>query len=99
MVALAVDREQLRSDVKTVGAYLLLFGIVIGQFGAVLEMIGVTNFLPALGDFIVSGLVLALYAYIWKDEIRLLAEKVCLIPGRLYNRYTVEENAGNSGST
>lgn len=98
MVALAIDREQLRGDLKTGAAYALLFGFAMAYLGTVFEIRGITDFLPAVADKVVAVFFLCFYAYWWRSSIYGLAKTVAALPKRAYDRYTVEENAGTSGS-
>lgn len=98
VIALAIDREQLRDDLKTAAAYTLLFGILVGYMGAVFEIIGITDFLPILADKVVAVLILSVYAYWWRSTLYRIAKTVAALPKRVCDRYTVEENAGGSGT-
>lgn len=98
MIALAIDREQLRSDLKVTAAYFALFVFIAAYLGGIIEVVGAVDFLPVIWDKAIAVFLLIFNVFVWKDEIQMIGAKFCRVPAQAYQRYTVEENAGGSGT-
>lgn len=98
MIVLAIDREQLRQDIKTAAAYLTLVGLVALYFALLIELLGIIDVVPPIGDKAIGVLMLAFYAYVWRDKIRWGIRRIRQVPEKVHQRYSLEESAGGSGT-